>query len=160
MWTQIWASAYTVTVQKEYLTFSFFFFFQIAHLNLTVNDLQKRVESPESANKITGDIQLLKKGMADTGGDITEVKDKIRQLTDLAGKQNVQVNTLKNKFFNLSVRRTCHHFFYGLVWIETMSWFCSSFPNGTEDYFGFETISGLFWLRKLWPLFCLIICFY
>ncbi|XP_073227299.1 uncharacterized protein [Porites lutea] len=77
---------------------------QIAHLNLTVNDLQKRVESPESANKITGDIQLLKKGMADTGGDITEVKDKIKQLTDLAGKQNDQVNTLTNKFFNLSVQ--------------------------------------------------------
>ena len=88
-------------------------FFQIAHLNLTVNDLQKRVESPESANKITGDIQLLKKGMADTGGDITEVKDKIKQLTDLAGKQNDQVNMLTNKFFNLSVRRTCHHFFMG-----------------------------------------------
>ena len=83
-------------------------FFQIAHLNLTVNDLQKRVESPESANKITGDIQLLKKGMADTGGDITEVKDKIKQLTDLAGKQNDRVNTLTNKFFNLSVRRTWH----------------------------------------------------
>lgn len=84
-------------------------------MNLTVNDLQKRVESPESANKITGDIQLLKKGMADTGGDITEVKDKIKQLTDLAGKQNDQVNTLTNKFFNLSVRRTCHHSF---LWVS------------------------------------------
>lgn len=101
MWTQNLSKR--LTVQKEYLTF---LFFQIAHLNLTVNDLQKRVESPESANKITGDIQLLKKGMADTGGDITEVKDKIKQLTDLAGKQNDQVNTLKNKIFNLSVRRT------------------------------------------------------
>lgn len=101
MWTQNLSKR--LTVQKEYLTF---LFFQIAHLNLTVNDLQKRVESPESANKITGDIQLLKKGMADTGGDITEVKDKIKQLTDLAGKQNDQVNMLTLKFFNLSVRRT------------------------------------------------------
>lgn len=111
-------------------------------MNLTVNDLQKRVESPESANKITGDIQLLKKGMADTGGDITEVKDKIKQLTDLAGKQNDQVNTLTNKFFNLSVRRTCHLCFF--LWVSlnrnhvmVLLWLSpsTSFPNGTEDYF-------------------------
>ena len=76
---------------------------QIAYLNSTVSDLRKRVESPESANKITSDIKSLKKGMADTGGDITEVKDKIKQLTDLAGQQHGKVEELTRQFFNLSV---------------------------------------------------------
>lgn len=77
---------------------------QIAYLNSTVSDLQKRVESPESANKITSDIESLKKGMADTGGDITEVKDKIKQLTHLAGQQHRKVEELTRQFFNLSVQ--------------------------------------------------------
>ena len=41
--------------------------------------------------------------MADTGGDITEIKDKIKQLTNLAGQQRGQVNKLTIEFFNLSV---------------------------------------------------------
>jgi len=65
--------------------------------------LQKRVERPESANKITSDIESLKKGMADTGGEITEIKDKIKQLTELAGQQHGKLDKLTDKFFNLSV---------------------------------------------------------
>ena len=76
---------------------------QIAHLNSTVNDLQKRVELPGSASTITQDIESLKKGMADTGGDITEIKDKIKQLTKLASQENGKVEKLSKNVFNLSV---------------------------------------------------------
>lgn len=76
---------------------------QIAHLNSTVNDLQKKVKLPGSANTITQDIESLKKGMADTGGDITEIKDKIKQLTKLASQENGKVDELSKNVFNLSV---------------------------------------------------------
>ena len=65
--------------------------------------MQKKVERPESANKITSDIESLKKGMAGTGGEITEIKDKIKQLTDLAAKQHGKVDKLMKQYFNLSV---------------------------------------------------------
>ncbi|XP_044164178.1 uncharacterized protein LOC114963105 isoform X2 [Acropora millepora] len=77
---------------------------QIAHLNFTVTDLQKRLEAPENANTLTRDIESLKKGMADTGGEITEVKDKIKQLTDLAGLEHTKIDDLTNQLFNLSVQ--------------------------------------------------------
>ena len=76
---------------------------QIAHLNSTINDLQKKVKLPGSANTITQDIESLKKGMADTGGDITEIKDKIKQLTKLASQENGKVDELSKNVFNLSV---------------------------------------------------------
>lgn len=76
---------------------------QIAHLNSTVNDLQKKVKLPGSASTITQDIESLKKGMADTGGDITEIKDKIKQLTKLASQENGKVDELSKNVFNLSV---------------------------------------------------------
>lgn len=76
---------------------------QIAYLNSTVNDLQKRVKLPGSASTITQDIESLKKGMADTGGDITEIKDKIKQLTTLASQENGKVEKLLKNVFNLSV---------------------------------------------------------
>jgi len=76
---------------------------QIAHLNSTVNDLQKRVNLPGSASTITQDIESLEKGMADTGGDITEIKDKIKQLTKLASQENGKVDKLSQNVFNLSV---------------------------------------------------------
>ena len=76
---------------------------QIAYLNSTVNDLKKRVELPGSASTITQDIESLKKGMADTGGDITEIKDKIKQLTELASQENGKVDELSKNVFNLSV---------------------------------------------------------
>lgn len=41
--------------------------------------------------------------MADTGGDITEIKDKIKQLTDLAGQQRGKMDELTKKVFNLTV---------------------------------------------------------
>ena len=41
--------------------------------------------------------------MADTGGEITEIKDKIKQLTDLAAQQHGKVDKLTKQFFNLSV---------------------------------------------------------
>lgn len=41
--------------------------------------------------------------MADTGGDITEIKDKIKQLTSLASQQNGKVEELSKNVFNLSV---------------------------------------------------------
>ena len=41
--------------------------------------------------------------MADTGGDITEIKDKIKQLTSLASQQNGKVEGLSKNVFNLSV---------------------------------------------------------
>ena len=72
-------------------------------MNLTVADLQKRVEKPENANTLTKDIDSLKKGMADTGGEITELKDKVKQLTDLAGQEHEKVELLTAKLFNLSV---------------------------------------------------------
>lgn len=84
-------------------TVFFFLPLQIAHLNSTVNDLQKRVKLPGSASTITKDIESLKKGMADTGGDITEIKDKIKQLTNLASQQNGKVDELSKNVFNLSV---------------------------------------------------------
>jgi len=76
---------------------------QIAHLNSTVDDLQKRVKLPGSASTITQDIESLKKGMADTGGDITEIKDKIKQLTKLASQEDGKVDKLSKNVFNLSV---------------------------------------------------------
>lgn len=86
------------------MQYSFFLFsFQIAYLNFTVTDLQKRLEAPENANTLTRDIESLKKGMADTGGEITEVKDKIKQLTDLAGLEHTKIDDLTNQLFNLSV---------------------------------------------------------
>ena len=45
--------------------------------------------------------------MADTGGEITEIKDKIKQLTDLAAQQHGKVNKLTKQFFNLSVSVFC-----------------------------------------------------
>lgn len=72
-------------------------------MNFTVADLQKRLETPENANTLTRDIESLKKGMADTGGEITEVKDKIKQLTDLAGQEHKKIDALTNQLFNLSV---------------------------------------------------------
>lgn len=72
-------------------------------MNFTVIDLQKRLEAPENANTLTRDIESLKKGMADTGGEITEVKDKIKQLTDLAGLEHTKIDDLTNQLFNLSV---------------------------------------------------------
>lgn len=72
-------------------------------MNFTVTDLQKRLEAPENANTLTRDIESLKKGMADTGGEITEVKDKIKQLTDLAGLEHTKIDDLTNQLFNLSV---------------------------------------------------------
>ena len=80
-----------------------FFSLQIAHLNSTIDDLRKRVKLPGSASTITSDIESLKKGMADTGGDITEIKDKIKQLTDLAGQQRGKMDELTKKVFNLTV---------------------------------------------------------
>ncbi|XP_074610988.1 uncharacterized protein LOC141865554 isoform X1 [Acropora palmata] len=77
---------------------------QIAYLNFTVTDLQKRLEAPENANTLTRDIESLKKGMADTGGEITEVKDKVKQLTDLAGLEHTKIDDLTNQLFNLSVQ--------------------------------------------------------
>lgn len=77
---------------------------QIAYLNFTVTDLQKRLEAPENANTLTRDIESLKKGMADTGGEITEVKDKIKQLTDLAGLEHTKIDDLTNQLFNISVQ--------------------------------------------------------
>ena len=41
--------------------------------------------------------------MADTGGDITEIKDKIKQLTELASQENGKVDELSKNVFNLSV---------------------------------------------------------
>ncbi|KAK2556712.1 hypothetical protein P5673_021265 [Acropora cervicornis] len=76
----------------------------IAYLNFTVTDLQKRLEAPENANTLTRDIESLKKGMADTGGEITEVKDKVKQLTDLAGLEHTKIDDLTNQLFNLSVQ--------------------------------------------------------
>ena len=84
---------------------------QIAYLNSTVNDLQKRVKLPGSASTITQDIESLKKGMADTGGDITEIKDKIKQLTTLASQENGKVDELSRNVFNLSVSTSCLIFF-------------------------------------------------
>ena len=72
-------------------------------MNFTVTDLQKRLEAPENANTLTRDIESLKKGMADTGGEITEVKDKVKQLTDLAGLEHTKIDDLTNQLFNLSV---------------------------------------------------------
>ncbi|XP_078354119.1 uncharacterized protein LOC144638743 isoform X3 [Oculina patagonica] len=77
---------------------------QIAHLNTTVDDLLKKVKLPGSTSTITKDIESLKKGMADTGGDITEIKDKIKQLTSLASQQNGKVEELSKNLFNLSVQ--------------------------------------------------------
>ncbi|XP_068726699.1 EF-hand calcium-binding domain-containing protein 14-like isoform X3 [Montipora capricornis] len=77
---------------------------QIVYLNLTVADLQKRVKKPENANTLTKDIDSLKKGMADTGGEITELKDKVKQLTHLAGQEHEKVELLTAKLFNLSVQ--------------------------------------------------------
>lgn len=77
---------------------------QIAYLNFTVAELQKRLETPENANTLTRDIESLKKGMADTGGEITEVKDKIKQLTDLAGLEHKKIDDLTNQLFNMSVQ--------------------------------------------------------
>ncbi|XP_022785214.1 uncharacterized protein LOC111325640 isoform X3 [Stylophora pistillata] len=77
---------------------------QIAYLNLTVDELKKKVKLPESASTLTKDIESLKKGMADTGGDITEIKDKIKQLTDLAGKQQKRMEKLTKNVYNLSVQ--------------------------------------------------------
>lgn len=84
---------------------------QIAYLNSTVNDLQKRIKLPGSASTITQDIESLKKGMADTGGDITEIKDKIKQLTTLASQENGKVDELSKNVFNLSVSTSFLIFF-------------------------------------------------
>jgi len=45
--------------------------------------------------------------MADTGGDITEIKDKIKQLTKLASQENGKVDELSKNVFNLSVSTFC-----------------------------------------------------
>ena len=81
----------------------FFFYFQIAYLNLTLDELKKKVKLPESASTLTKDIDSLKKGMADTGGDITEIKDKIKLLRDLADKQEHRMEKLIKNVYNLSV---------------------------------------------------------
>ena len=81
----------------------FFSIFQIAYLNLTVDELKKKVKLPESASTLTKDIDSLKKGMADTGGDITEIKDKIKLLRDLADKQEHRMEKLIKNVYNLSV---------------------------------------------------------
>nr|XP_058956439.1 ERC protein 2-like [Pocillopora verrucosa] len=77
---------------------------QIAYLNLTVDELKKKVKLPESASTLTKDIDSLKKGMADTGGDITEIKDKIKLLRDLADKQEHRMEKLIKNVYNLSVQ--------------------------------------------------------
>ena len=84
---------------------------QIAYLNSTVSDLQKRIKLPGSASTITQDIESLKKGMADTGGDITEIKDKIKQLTTLASQENGKVDELSKNVFKLSVSTSYLIFF-------------------------------------------------
>ena len=81
----------------------YFFPLQIAYLNSTVKELKKKVKLPGSARTLTNDIESLKKGMADTGGDITEIKDKIKQLTDLAGLQRGKMGKLATNVYNLSV---------------------------------------------------------
>ena len=78
---------------------------QIAYLNSTVNDLQNRVKLPEGAQAISSDIESLKKGMADTGGDITEIKDKIKQLTDVTSQQQNKVHEVSKHLYNLTVSR-------------------------------------------------------
>ena len=88
---------------KSLANLSIFFPLQIAYLNSTVKELKKKVKLPGSARTLTNDIESLKKGMADTGGDITEIKDKIKQLTDLAGLQRDKMGKLATNVYNLSV---------------------------------------------------------
>ena len=76
---------------------------QIAYLNKTVKELSLRAKSPKSVVSISKDIDQLKKGMADTGEEITAVRDTVAKLTKLAHFQNRALKNLRKNFYNLSV---------------------------------------------------------
>ena len=76
---------------------------QIAYLNKTVKDLRESAKSPKSVGSISKDIEQLKKGMADTGQEITAVRDTVTKLRKLAHLQNKIIKSLQRRFFNLSV---------------------------------------------------------
>ena len=52
---------------------------QIAFLNKTLKAISLKANSPQSVVSISKDINQLKKGMADTGQEITAVKDTVTQ---------------------------------------------------------------------------------
>ena len=61
------------------------------------------MKSPESATKINEDIDSLKKGMADTEQEITQVKDQVAQLKRLALVQDNTIQDLRQQIWNLTV---------------------------------------------------------
>ena len=85
--------------------------FQIAFLNRTVGYLKEEMKSPQSAVKITQDIESLKKGMADISQEITQVKDQVAQLKKLAVSQNSDLADMRDNIWNLtvSVQFIWHH---------------------------------------------------
>ncbi|XP_031549498.1 uncharacterized protein LOC116287027 [Actinia tenebrosa] len=79
-------------------------FKRIEDLNSTVKYLQSKLKSPQSISSINNDIKLLKKAMADTSREITEVTDKFNRLRKIALLQNTNIKHLKIQLYNVSVQ--------------------------------------------------------
>ncbi|XP_048587401.1 uncharacterized protein LOC5512316 isoform X1 [Nematostella vectensis] len=77
---------------------------QVAHLNSSIVYINSKLKSPLSVSNINGDIELLKKEMADANREMTEVSDKVKQLRKIAHIQNVNLKALKNSIYNISVQ--------------------------------------------------------
>ena len=92
---------WTVRLFKDNI--NLFLFTQIAVLNETLLKMSHMLHSPNSKMSLSKTVNALKKGMADTGAEMTKLSDEIKQIGEATSSQSKAVRRIFLGLFNISV---------------------------------------------------------